>query len=227
MISKTIERRLGAAGAIVGTLVALAAGPFTSLEAKAAMALDVARPLRATAAAPGATGSVRERSTVGTSVRAARAQRTLVVKARSLAPSSTYQVRLSGAPIGTLATDSTGSGRAVFSTRTRGRAQTLPVDPRGRLLSVADANGDDALEGEVSDPTTPGGIQCCLDTTDQQGCDSLLPADCGAAGGIDMGPGSCEPDPCSQQGGDTEEDGGADGEVNDDPTDPNDGGVAD
>lgn len=216
MISKTIERRLGAAGAIVVTLVALAGGTFTSHEAKAAMAVDVARPLRATSAAPGATGSLRERSTVGSSARTARAQRTLVVKAKSLAPRSTYQVRLSGKPIGTLATDSTGSGRAVFSTRTRGGAQALTVDPRGRLVSVNDSKGDDVLEGEVDDPTTPGGIQCCLNTTEEQGCDSLLPADCAAAGGIDMGAGTCEPDPCAQQGDDTDEDGGADGEVDDD-----------
>ncbi|MBY0274156.1 hypothetical protein K2Z84_02350 [Candidatus Binatia bacterium] len=127
--------------------------------------------------------------------------------------------------MGTVDTNAAGAGRAAFSSSPNGRAQALAVDPRGRVLTVGDANGEDMLEGEVSDPTTPGGIQCCLDTTDQQGCDSLLPADCVAAGGIDMGPGSCEPDPCAQQGGNTDEDGGADGEVNDGTTDPNDGGV--
>lgn len=216
MISKTIERRLGAAGAIVLGLFALTGELFMQRQAEAATAVDVVGALRATSAAPGATGTFRERSSVGASARAAGARTTLVVRAKSLAPNSTYQVRLSGKPIGTLATGAGGSGRAVFSTPTRARAQALPVDPRGRLLSVNDANGDDMLEGEVDDPTTPGGIQCCLNTAEEQGCDSLLPADCSAAGGIDMGAGTCDPDPCTQQGDDTDEDGDADGEVDDD-----------
>jgi hypothetical protein len=218
-----IQRRLGAAGAIALSLGLTAMLPVGA--AWAAASVDVQGTLRATAAGAGASGSFRQRSTSGTATaRQARGTR-LVVKVKNLHPSTRYDVRLSGKPVGTVDTNAAGAGRAAFSSSPNGRAQALAVDPRGRVLTVGDANGEDMLEGEVSDPTTPGGIQCCLDTTDQQGCDSLLPADCVAAGGIDMGPGSCEPDPCAQQGGNTDEDGGADGEVNDGTTDPNDGGV--
>jgi hypothetical protein len=220
-----IQRRLGAAGAI-----ALSLGLTAMLPARAAWAaasVDVRGALLATAAGPGASGSFRQRSTSGTATaRQTRGTRTrLVVKVKNLHPSTRYDVRLSSMPVGTLDTNAAGGGRAVFSSSPSGRAQALAVDPRGRVLTVGEANGDDMLEGEVSDPTTPGGIQCCLDTTDQQGCDSLLPADCAAAGGVDMGPGSCEPDPCAQQGGNPDEDGAADGEVNGGTTDPDDGGV--
>jgi hypothetical protein len=131
-------------------------------------------------------------------------QGSLTIKARGLAPKSTFGVLIGGAPIGTLRTSSLGSGRARFRPQPRGRDQKLTVDPRGKLVAVTNGNGEDVLEGDISDPTTPGGIACCLNTPDQQGCDELLAADCTAAGGTDAGTGTCEPDPCATSGPDTE-----------------------
>ena len=143
----------------------------------------------------------------------------LLLRVHKLPPQATFGVNLGGTRIGTLRTNSRGSGLAMFRTQSRrasrrGRIQSLTVDPRGKLVTLTDSGENEMLEGEISDPTTPGGTQCCLNTTgpsgDQQGCDSLLPAECAAAGGIDMGPGTCEPDPCPNTGPNDGTNGGPD-----------------
>ena len=204
--------------------------------AKRARRPSVKGQLRATAANPSAEGNFEENVEDGLpdgnvedglpDGSSGGAQGTLKVKARKLAPQSTYSVNVGGVPIGALQTNASGRGRAKFSSTPRRRTQPLTVDPRGKQISVTDGSGETTLEGEISDPTTPGGIQCCLNTHDasgdQEGCDSLLEADCAAAGGVSMGPGSCEPDPCPSTGpGDSasgsdagETNGGTDGETN-------------
>lgn len=190
-----------------------------------ALAKRVRRPsvkgqLRSTAATPSAEGNFEENVEDGLPDGASSSvQGKLKVKGRKLAPNSTYSVNVGGVPIGALQTTSAGKGRAKFSSTPRGRTQPLTVDPRGKQISVTDESGETTLEGEISDPTTPGGIQCCLNTHgpsgDQEGCDSLLEADCAAAGGVSMGPGTCEPDPCPSTGpDDSASDGGTDGETN-------------
>jgi len=129
----------------------------------------------------------------------------LRVTAQQLTPKTRFSIVVGGVKIGTLATLRRGSGRARFQApHAKGRNQKLTVDPRGKQIAVVNSNGEPVCEGQISDPTTPGGVQCCLNrhdqNGDQQGCDSLLPAECAAAGGIDMGPGSCEPDPCPNSG---------------------------
>ena len=145
----------------------------------------------------------------------------LMLRVNKLSPSATYGVNLGGTRVGTIKTNGLGSGIAMFRTQVRGnrhggRTQSLTVDPRGKLVTLTDTGENEMLEGEISDPTTPGGIQCCLNTHgpsgDQQGCDSLLPAECVAAGGTDMGAGTCEPDPCPNTGpNDGSSDGANDG----------------
>jgi hypothetical protein len=177
--------------------------------------------LTATAADPNAEGNFEENVEDGLPDAPEDVQGDLTVTAKKLAPRATFGVNVGGVSIGTLTTNRTGSGKAKFSSRPRGRTQPLSVDPRGKLIALTSETDGEVLEGEVSDPTTPGGIQCCLDTHDQSGdqigCDSLLPADCVAAGGVDMGPGTCEPDPCPNTG--------PDGETNDGPDDATDGGA--
>lgn len=133
----------------------------------------------------------------------------LMLRVHKLSPNATFGVNVGSARIGTLKTNRVGSGMAVFRTQLRGNRRSgavkgLTVDPRGKLVTLTDTGENEILEGQISDPTTPGATQCCLDTHgptgDQQGCDSLLPAECVAAGGIDMGPGTCEPDPCPNTG---------------------------
>jgi hypothetical protein len=111
----------------------------------------------------------------------------LKVKVRRLAPRTTFGVTVGGAQIGTITTARNGVGRARFGVTPHGRDQKLSIDPRGQGISLTDPAGEDVLDGEVADPTTPGGTQCCLNTTDQQGCDVLLAATCTVAGGVDMG----------------------------------------
>jgi hypothetical protein len=126
----------------------------------------------------------------------------LEVKVRHLAPHGTFGVQVGGTTIGTVTTTRNGMGRARFRAAPLGRDQVLSIDPRGRAIAVTDATGDDVLTGQVSDPTTPGGTQCCLATADEQGCAVLLDATCTAAGGVDRGVGICDPDPCPAEAGD-------------------------
>lgn len=198
-----------------GTLALLFAGAVLSVAepGSAAAGAVVSGRLRSTAAAPKASGSFAENVTVARIAGRRLLRGGLAVEARQLAPQTTYKVTASGLQIGTLTTNKFGRGRARFLPKARGSAQALSIDPRGRQLTVTDANGDDMLEGEIDDPATPGGIRCCKATADEQGCDSLLPDDCTAAGGTNLGAGSCDPDPCPGQ---SDEDGGPDGEQDDD-----------
>jgi len=124
----------------------------------------------------------------------------LTVRARRVAAHASLQVVVGGTAIGVLRTNGRGRGLAVFTAPSRRGAQLLPIDPRGRRLSVVGDQGHELLAGEVSDPSTPNGVQCCLDTHGpsgaQRGCDVLLAADCTLAGGTIFGAGRCRPDPC-------------------------------
>ena len=136
----------------------------------------------------------------------------LQVGVAKLAARSTFTVKVAATPVATIKTNRSGSGRV------RVRAKNLAADPRGQHLSVTDDSGTEVLETEVGDPTTPGATRCCLNTTDQQGCTDLVPADCVAAGGTDMGAGSCDPDPCPNTGPNDDNGSTSDGdnETNDD-----------
>ncbi len=61
---------------------------------------------------------------------------------------------------------------------------------------VEDGQGENEQGDTEGDVNQPGTIACCLNTADQQGCADLTSADCGAAGGVDAGTGTCDPDPC-------------------------------
>ncbi|HYR95678.1 MAG TPA: hypothetical protein VEM57_03035 [Candidatus Binatus sp.] len=197
---------------IPSAIVALVAmGWIGATDVQAKRRPSVKGSLQATTADPDAEGNFEENVEDGLPDGSGDIQGDLTVRARKLAPATSFGVNVGGVRIGALHTSAAGKGRARFSSRPRGRIQPLSVDPRGKQITLTDEAGDEMLEGEISDPTTPGGIQCCLNTHDasgdQQGCDSLLPADCTAAGGVDMGPGTCEPDPCPATG----PDGGTDG----------------
>jgi hypothetical protein len=191
--------------------------------AKHAYRPSVKGQLSSTTAGPAAEGTYEEDVQEGSQDGSAGVEGYLKVRVRKLAPKSKYRVNVGGTPIGELKTNGAGTGRATFSSNPRRAAQPLAVDPRGKSLSVTNDADEAVLEGEVPDPTTPGGIQCCLNTHDasgdQQGCDSLLPADCAAAGGVDMGPGTCEPDPCPDTGPDDDaQEGGGGGGAEDNST---------
>ena len=207
-------------GAALGAATLAAALLLGHRDARSANRPSIKGQLTATSVDPDAVGDFEEN--VQSSNGSAGVTGELKVRAQHLARSTSFVVKVGGVPIGTLKTNASGKGRARFRAPGRGRTQPLTQDPRGKRITVTDETGEETLEGEVSDPTTPGGIRCCLNTHDasgdQQGCDSLLPADCTAAGGRDMGAGSCEPDPCPGNGDSA---GGSDvGETNDDQGDP-------
>ncbi len=114
-----------------------------------------------------------------------------------LAPNATFQVIVHTVPIGTLTTNAAGNGVAKFSTPVHGHDQVLGVDPQGQLVEVRDADGDDVLETEEPPDTEDAGdIQCCLADNEEAECDETTSDECIAEGGVDMGAGSCVPNPC-------------------------------
>ncbi len=114
----------------------------------------------------------------------------LTITARGLAPRAKFSVLVGGVRLGTLRTNALGRGRKRF------RGRKLTVDPRGKRIALTDAGGTPVLTAVLSDPTIPCGVACCLATPEEQGCADLTATECAAAGGVDAGTGSCDPDPC-------------------------------
>ena len=114
----------------------------------------------------------------------------LRVRASGLPPYAIFMLESGAMPLGTFVTDRSGRGGL------RLHATLLPVDPRGRYLSIVDDVGNDVLGGELDDPAAPGNVRCCLDVVDRPGCHNVVPGECELAGGVDLGPGPCDPDPC-------------------------------
>jgi hypothetical protein len=126
----------------------------------------------------------------------------LGVSAHRLSNTATFEVIVDGVRIGTLSTHGGGNGKARFTTRPHGGDQLLGVDPRGKLLQVRDDDGDDVLETEMPDDSEPGAIRCCRTHEDETECEAESPDECAAKGGVNMGEGSCMPNPCPTGGGD-------------------------
>jgi hypothetical protein len=120
------------------------------------------------------------------------------VRARKLDALSTFDVTLDGVRIGSFTTRRNGSGKARFDTRPRGDDQLLGVDPRGRTAAVVDGLGAVVLQTAISSSSIdPNDVRCCLPDDSGPECEDRTAAECAAAGGVDMGPGSCLPNPCS------------------------------
>ena len=121
------------------------------------------------------------------------------LRARRLASNAEYQVTVDGVRIGTLSTSASGNGRARFRTDPRNeRDQLLGVDPRGRAVGIADDGGAVVLTAAVATGTLDDGdVRCCLPDDSGVECEDRTAAECAAAGGVDLGPGSCLPNPCA------------------------------
>jgi hypothetical protein len=122
----------------------------------------------------------------------------LDLRAYRLAGLGEYQVTLDGVRIGTLRTSASGNGKARFRTDPKSsRDQLLGVDPRGRALAIADGGGALVLTAAVGTGTLDGSdVRCCLPDDSGVECEDRTAAECAAAGGVDLGPGSCLPNPC-------------------------------
>jgi hypothetical protein len=116
---------------------------------------------------------------------------------------ATFAIVVDGVKVGTLTTSGGGNGKARFRSRPRSdRDQLLGFDPRGKRLLVRNSSGEDALVADIPAKATSGGssdddIRCCLSDDSGPECEDRTPAECVAQGGIDMGPGSCLPNPCA------------------------------
>lgn len=186
------------AGLILGTAALVSADSTTHLK----------ETLTPTSAITTATGKAklnlhtrRHKGAIGT-------KGSFVVAAKHLDASTTYDLVVGGAKIGSLHTNRRGNGRASFATTPRGRKSLLGVDPRGKTVLLRDpaGTGTDVLVGTVPDDST-GSQACC--TTDSEGesecedvdpdpltgavvCDGTIPTD---ATGAPIT--TCLPDPCN------------------------------
>ena len=120
----------------------------------------------------------------------------LGISAKRLRGGSTFQVVVDTVRIGTLVTSGAGGGKAHFRTKPHGNDQLLGVDPRGKLIEVRDEDGDDVLDGQMPDDSEPGAIRCCVADEDETECEQETSDECTTRGGVDMGAGSCMPNPC-------------------------------
>jgi len=127
------------------------------------------------------------------------------VRARRVAPDASFEVVVRGVRVGELRTSGGGNGRVRFRTAPRSdRDQLLGFDPRGGTLALRDEDGDDVLEGDIpEDEGEADEIRCCLPHPEENGehqveCEHVTPAECDAQHGVNLGPGSCLPDPCAE-----------------------------
>ncbi|MBI3770303.1 MAG: hypothetical protein HY271_17665 [Deltaproteobacteria bacterium] len=175
------------------TMLVLAAVVVTGVTAvpSAGAKVSVKRQLTPTGAAPSAQGQV-------VVVVAKHSKGKMQIVAHHLRPNATFNVVVNSVRIGTLTTNGGGNGRARFSTTPRGHDQLLGVDPQGQLVEVQDDDsGEDALETEMPPDTADAGdVQCCRTHEGEAECDETTPDKCTPDQGVNMGAGSCMPNPC-------------------------------
>jgi hypothetical protein len=84
---------------------------------------------------------------------------------------------------------------ARFDTNGNGSAQSLGFDPRGRVITVRNADGQDVLSGTLPDNSNPNTVACCAPSGDH--CTEETADACTKAGGTVSDVSSCLPDPCN------------------------------
>lgn len=122
------------------------------------------------------------------------------VRAMGLAPDSTFEVLVNGVRVGTLETQGGGYGRARFRTTPHGRHdQLLGFDPRGQIVVIRSAAGEDVLSATVpvGTPAADGDVVCCVPDDDGAECEDRTADECAAAGGTVSTASSCLPNPCA------------------------------
>ena len=176
------------------TTVAIGVVAALALTSADVVAGRVKRNLSPTAHAPGTRGQV----ALVVKHHGKTRQGNFKVLVRNLSPGATFAINVAGVHMGTLATNAVGAGLAKFSNPRRGSDQFLGVDPHGDLVEVSDDQGEDVLETEMPEDTEDAGdIQCCVTDEDGDGeCEEETPEECQADNGVNMGTGTCFPNPC-------------------------------
>jgi len=125
------------------------------------------------------------------------------IKVDHLDANTSYDLLVNGVKVATLTTNDKGKAKARFRSRPRGNDQLLGFDPRGALVVVRNAAGQDALI--ASFPTTPpsnsgpsddGKVVCCVPDDDGTECEDRTPTECSDRGGVVSAATSCLPNPC-------------------------------
>jgi hypothetical protein len=176
-----IRKRIGSSLAVTGALLLGLVGVSGAVSIKAS--------LTPTPMAPNATGRGQ--------LSLKRSKGKFEVRARRLAPNSTFDLMIGGVKVGTFATNAAGSGKAKFRTKPHRGEGLLGFDPRGHEIVVREDDGDDDLVGEMPDDGDSASGACCIQAHDgETECEDLSADECTHEGGSPSGADSCLPNPC-------------------------------
>lgn len=133
------------------------------------------------------------------------------LRASGLDAGGTYDLVVSGVSIGTLAADTDGRARARFRSRPRSSSdRLLGFDPRGSVLVVRDASGQDILAGDLptgtSNASDDSKIVCCIPDDSGTECEDRTSEECVLQGGTVSTATTCLPNPCDTAVVPTEDD---------------------
>src|SRR5207253_2294848 len=124
----------------------------------------------------------------------------LTVVVRKLDSATTYDVTVGGVRAGTLTTNAAGNARARFRTRPRAQEQFLAVDPRANTNGVRPPRRlGEHRERDDEDRPVPELVRCCIpedNDADDIDCRQRTEEQCAAQGGMSIGAGSCDHNPC-------------------------------
>jgi len=121
------------------------------------------------------------------------------IQVQKLDKRATYEALVNGVLVGRLTTSGGGSGRLRFrSTPRSSKDLLLGFDPRGALVVIRNATGEDVLAVTLGGATVPDGkVICCIPNDSGPECEDRTPADCTAQGGTASIATSCLPNPCA------------------------------
>lgn len=121
------------------------------------------------------------------------------IKGKRLDADATYDVLVDGVLVGQFTTNGGGSGRIRFRSRPHGSDLLLGFDPRGAVVVVRNAAGQDVLAMQIADDTSTadGDIICCIPDDSGPECEDRTADECALEGGVAVAATSCDPNPCA------------------------------
>ncbi len=123
----------------------------------------------------------------------------LEINGKRLDRNATYDVLADDVLVGQFTTNGGGNGRLRFRSRPHSKDLLLGFDPRGAVIVVRNAAGQDVLAVQLADDdtTSDGDVICCLPDGRGPECEDRTAAECTAAGGTVTTATSCLPNPCA------------------------------
>jgi hypothetical protein len=115
-------------------------------------------------------------------------------------PGAAYEVVVDGIRVGDIVGADDGTGRARFRTSPHSSRETLlGFDPRGSIIVIRNAAGEDVLAGDIpvdTNPANDGKIVCCVPDDSGAECEDRTADECVTRGGNVSTATSCLPNPC-------------------------------